>query len=172
MCQKYLHIIFIDTQEKPMPRKAILPLKRVFDALDKKDYWFYNFMGKEEKKAFSSYLQLKYNASAVGNNDLQEYQIRSTNNELNINFWEISKHPDLVWKILCAINPSIGNFQRKYLPIKKDVKNNKKTKFLMEIFPTWKLKDIEAYAEICDKKELKQLAIEHGYDDKSIRAKL
>ena len=31
---------------------------------------------------------------------------------------------------------------------------------------------IEAYAEICDKKELKQLAIEYGYDDKSIRAKL
>ena len=56
--------------------------------------------------------------------------------------------------------------------MKKAVKNNKKTKFLMEIFPTWKLNDVEAYAELCDKKELKQLAIEHGYDDKSIRAKL
>jgi len=156
-----------------MPRKPpILSLKEIFSALDKKDYWFYGRIGKEKQKAFSSYLQLKYNASATGNNDLQEYQIRSTNNKLNINFWEISKHPDLVWKILCAINPKIGSFGRKYLPIKKAIKDNKKTKFLMEIFPTWKLKDIEAYAEICDKKELKQLAIEYGYDDKSIRAKL
>ena len=56
--------------------------------------------------------------------------------------------------------------------MKKNVKDNKKTKFLRELYPTWKLSDIEAYAEMCDKKELKQLAIEHGYDDKSIREKL
>ena len=87
-------------------------------------------------------------------------------------FWEISKHPKLVWMILCAINPEIGSFNRKYLPMKKNVKDNKKTKFLRELYPTWKLSDIEAYAEMCDKKELKQLAIEHGYDDKSIREKL
>ena len=169
-----------------MPRKQpILPLKEIFEALDKKDYWFYGRIGKEKQKAFSSYLQLKYNASVVGTwipdtwpakikpiRDVQEYHTRITNTELNINFWEISKHPKLVWLILCAINSGSGNYARKYLPIKKDVKNNKKTKFLMEIFPTWKLKDIEAYAEICDKKELKQLAIEYGYDDKSIRAKL
>jgi len=156
-----------------MPRKQpILPLKEIFNALDKKDYWFYGRIGKEKQKAFSSYLQLKYNASATGNNDLQEYMIRSTNEELNKDFWEISKHPKLVWMILCAINPKIGSFNRKYLPMKKNVKDNKKTKFLRELYPTWKLRDIEAYASMCDKKELKQLAIEHGYDDKSIREKL
>ena len=152
-----------------MPKPAVLPLYEVFNAIDKKDYnWFKN-LTPEKKKAFSPYLQLKYSAGATGSNELQEYMIRSTNNELNTNFWEVSKHPDLTYKILCAINPSIGKIQRKYLPMKKETKDNKKTKFLKEIYPSWKLSDIEAYAEMCDKKELKQLAIEHGYDDKSIK---
>jgi len=159
-------------------KQPILPLKEVFNALDKKDYWFYGRLGKEKQKAFSSYLQLKYNAGVIGGDpdnrvkahDFQKYIIDETNKELNINFWEISKHPKLVWLILCAIN--VGSFSRKYLPMKKNVKDNKKTKFLRELYPTWKLSDIEAYAEMCDKKELKQLAIEHGYDDKSIREKL
>ena len=152
-----------------MPKPAVLPLYAIFNAIDKKDYnWFKNLTD-EKKKAFSPYLQLKYSAGAIGSNELQEYMIRATNNELNINFWEVSKHPDLTYKILCAINPGIGKFQRKYLPMKKETKDNKKTKFLKEIYPSWKLSDIEAYAEMCDKKELKQLAIEHGYDDKSIK---
>ena len=158
-----------------MPRKKpILSLKEIFNALDKKDYWFYDRIGKEKQKTFNSYMQLKYNASAIGSSDLQEYMIRSTNEGLNKDFWSISKHPKLVWMILCTINPKIGSFNRKYLPMKKNVKDNNagKIKFLSELYPTWKLNDIEAYAEMCDKKELKQLAKEHGYDDKSIREKL
>ena len=155
-----------------MPKPAVLPLSEVFNAIDKKDYNWYKNLSAEKKKAFSPYLQLKYSAGATGSNELQEYMIRATNNELNINFWEVSKYPDLTYKILCAINPGIGTFKRKYLPMKKETKDNKKTKFLKEIYPSWKLSDIEAYAEICDKKELKQLAREHGYDDKSIKQKL
>jgi len=152
-----------------MPKPSVLPLYEVFNAIDKKDYGWYKSLSKEKQKAFSPYLQLKYSASATGSNELQEYMIRATNNELNINFWEVSKHPDLTYKILCAINPGIGKFQRKYLTMKKETKDNKKTKFLKEIYPTWKLSDIEAYAQMCDKKELKKLAIDHGYDDKSIK---
>jgi hypothetical protein len=157
-----------------LSKKPILSLKEIFNALDIKDYWFYGRIGEEKRKTFNSYMQLKYNASATGSSDLQEYMIRSTNEELNKDFWEISKHPKLVWMILCAINPKIGSFNRKYLPMKKNVKDNNagKIKFLSELYPTWKLNDIEAYAEMCDKKELKQLAIEHGYDDKSIRERL
>ncbi len=152
-----------------MAKPSVLPLYEVFNAIDKKDYRWYKSLSKEKQKAFSPYLQLKYSASATGSNELQEYMIRATNNELNINFWEVSKHPDLTYKILCAINPGIGKFQRKYLSMKKETKDNKKTKFLKEIYPTWKLSDIEAYAQMCDKKELKKLAIDHGYDDKSIK---
>lgn len=152
-----------------MPKPSVLPLYEVFNAIDKKDYGWYKSLSKEKQEAFSPYLQLKYSASATGSNELQEYMIRATNNELNINFWGVSKHPDLTYKILCAINPGIGKFQRKYLTMKKETKDNKKTKFLKEIYPTWKLSDIEAYAQMCDKKELKKLAIDHGYDDKSIK---
>jgi hypothetical protein len=152
-----------------MAKPSMLPLYEVFNAIDKKDYRWYKSLSKEKQKAFSPYLQLKYSASATGSNELQEYMIRATNNELNINFWEVSKHPDLTYKILCAINPGIGKFQRKYLSMKKETKDNKKTKFLKEIYPTWKLSDIEAYAQMCDKKELKKLAIDYGYDDKSIK---
>jgi hypothetical protein len=152
-----------------MAKPSVLPLYEVFNAIDKKDYRWYKSLSKEKQKAFSPYLQLKYSASATGSNELQSYVIRATNNELNINFWEVSKHPDLTYKILCAINPGIGKFQRKYLSMKKETKDNKKTKFLKEIYPTWKLSDIEAYAQMCDKKELKKLAIDYGYDDKSIK---
>ena len=84
-----------------MPKPSVLPLYEVFNAIDKKDYGWYKSLSKEKQKAFSPYLQLKYSASATGSNELQEYMIRATNNELNINFWEVSKHPDLTYKILC-----------------------------------------------------------------------
>ena len=50
--------------------------------------------------------------------------------------------------------------------------SSKKARFLMEIYPTMKLDDVELLAKLMTDKEAKALAKEHGYDDKAIKDKL
>jgi hypothetical protein len=54
---------------------------------------------------------------------------------------------------------------------KKDSSNNKKTKFLLEIYPNKKTDEIELLSLMSTDKELKDLARRHGLDDATIAKK-
>jgi hypothetical protein len=55
---------------------------------------------------------------------------------------------------------------------KKKEGNSKAQKFLAEMFPTMKQDEIELLAKINDKRDLEDLARQHGQDDKTIKSKL
>jgi hypothetical protein len=155
-----------------MAKKApVLPLQRVFAALDKKDYKFYSRLTEDEKKDFANgFIHMRFNSSPEGTIDLQEYCLLSTNTYLNINFWSLSKHPELIWLMLCAANPGVGSYRREYVGISMGKKKSSAEKFLTDLYPSWKIEDVEYYASINSKAELKKLAKEHGYSDKEINS--
>jgi chlorite dismutase len=142
--------------------------------LDTKNREFYDELNEEERKKFSPYLMLRYAASVEGSADFQEWYLRATNERVNQNFFDLSRHPKLQWMLCTSVSPGMGR-QRHYWQgsKKKDgTSNTKVVKFITKHFPWMKQDEIELLAEINTDKEIKVWAREMGLSDQDIKKDL
>ena len=148
-------------------KAAKIPLRDMLNALDRNDFDFYKRLDKDQKKAFSSWLTMRYASSAKGM-DAYHYLLM-INDIVNVDFSALKKHPELQWKLLAACG--IGH--NSYHPYIKpgSGKRSKTTlhKFLFKIYPTLNEKELELMLSINDKDDLIELAKDNGYDDKAIK---
>jgi hypothetical protein len=151
-----------------------LSLASELAALNSKHRAFYDDLSDEEKKKFSAYLLLKYGANIEGSFELQEWYLRAVNEYVNINFFILNKHPKLQWLALTAVSPNFGNQRHYWLNSKKKSSgdSSKKIKFLLKLYPTHKLKDIELLANLNTTQDLHELAISLGMSDSDIKKEL
>ena len=101
-----------------------LSLTDQLNSLNRKNRNFYDNLDDEGKKKFSAYLMMKYGANVEGPVDLQEWYLRATNEYVNINFFELNKHPKLQWLLLTTISPNFGNQRHYWLASKKKEDSN------------------------------------------------
>lgn len=142
--------------------------------LDRKNREFYDELTDEEKKKFSLYLMLRWSSQVQAASNIQAYYVMSCNENLNTNYFDISRHPKLQWLCATAVSPGVGTFKHQYIANKK--KNagyeNKHLKFLSQIFPHLKRDELELLASINSKDDIKRMAKELGWDDKRIKSDL
>ena len=150
-----------------MAKQPQIPLKDVMAAIDKKDRLFYSRLNEEQKKAFSAWMMMRY-CSSVQGRDAANY-IYMTNELVNHQFMEVSKHPELQWLLLSACGVGKVQFHPYLKPPNSKKKKNKVFEFIYSIFPHMKSEDINELININTIEELKELAEAHGYDDKSIK---
>jgi len=75
---------------------AKLDIKRELNAVDQKNYDFYDNLTDEEKKVFSPYILMRYTSNAQGaDTDIQEWFVETTNEFVNKNHFDIAKHKNL-----------------------------------------------------------------------------
>ena len=145
------------------------------EQFDKKNRDFYDELTEEEKKKFSPFLMIRWGADVQGSADIQAYYLLSVNERLNKNFFDISttQHKKFQWLMATTVSPGMGKQSHKWLAAKKkDSANNKAEKFLAELYPELRYDEIKLLARINTKDDLKQLARQHGWDDKRIRSDL
>jgi len=150
-----------------MPKKPQIPLKDIMAAIDKKDRGFYDRLTPEQKKAFSAWMMMRY-CSSVQGRDAANY-IFMTNELVNYQFMEVSKHPELQWLLLSACGVGKVQFHPYLKPPNARKKKNKIFDFIYQTFPHMKAEDINHLINLNSKEELKQLAENHGYDDNTIK---
>lgn len=148
-----------------------LDLKTVLAAIDlgAKDSW--DEFSDEEKKSVAFYLLNRYVSNVkTGNQDLAEHYLILTNEFVNKNFYNLSKHPKLLWQLMCACSHDSKKIHfHEWLGLnRKSEGGGKKSQFLRDIYPNAKLDEIEMLAKMMSTKEIKQLAKDHGYTDKQI----
>lgn len=143
-----------------------LDIKRELNAVDTRNYDFYDQLTDDEKKAFSPYILMRYTSNVNGNEDLQEWFVRITNEYVNKHHWTLSKnHKELLWKLFAATG--IGtSLYHPYLAAGKKEKANKIEKLLAEIYPAYKISDIKLLASMMDKKDIEELFDKMGFDKK------
>jgi hypothetical protein len=143
-----------------------LDIKRELKAVDLKNYNFYNDLTDEEKKAFSPYILMRYVSNVQGDRDTQEWYLEMTNELVNKNYGEISKHhKNLLWQLFAGIGTGAVAYHP-YLAAGKKEKANKIEKLLCELYPTMKIKDIKIWASMMDKKDHDELFDKMGFDKK------
>lgn len=140
---------------------------------DNKNRTFYRELTDEERKKFSNYLMVRWGSSVQGSSDLQAYYLLACNENLNKNFFDISDHPELQWLCATTVSPGMGAFRHDWIKQKKrEGTSNKTVKFLRNFYPTYSDDELELLAKINTTEEIKQLAREHGWDDKRIKSEL
>lgn len=146
-----------------------LGLKNELLQFDTKNRNFYDELTDEERKKFSTYLMLKYGANVDGSDDLQEWYLRATNERVNVNFFDLSKHPKLQWLLCTTVSPDMGAQRHYWQPSKKKEGNNKIYKLLAQCYPEMKTKDLEILCDLSSKTELKEFCVSLGMTDKEIK---
>jgi hypothetical protein len=145
---------------------AKLDIKRELNAVDQKNYAFYDNLTDEEKKAFSPYILMRYTANVQGDQDIQEWFLERTNEFANKDHWVLSKnHKALLWKLFAATGAGV-NCYHPYLAAGKKGKANKIEKLLCDLHPAMKMEEIKMLAKMMDKKDIEALFDKMGFDKK------
>lgn len=118
------------------PRAApVLDIKDEMYAADMQRFDFYKDLTDEQRKAFAPLVAMKWLSVVDDRCGLAEFYICMTNELVNIGFWEITKHPELQWKLMAAAGA--GSPQRHgWIAMAKSKKNaSKLDKFFLSRRP-------------------------------------
>lgn len=150
-----------------------LTIKAEMAAFDTKDREFYDGLTDEERKKFGLFLMLRYGSAVKADSLLQEWYIRATNERLNVNFFDLGRHPKLQWLLCTTVSPDMGKQYHEWIGMKKRAgEGNKVTKFLRKIYPEMKEDEIGLLGQLNGTADLKELARELGWDEKRIKDEL
>jgi hypothetical protein len=147
-------------------RLSDLPLNTVLSALDQKDMKFWDRCTTEQQKKIAPFLLNRYMSLVKGNQELAAYYLMATNQRVNTNYFALSKHPKLVWQLLCTVSPGMGKQFHQWVGHKKKGASSKGLsdirKQLSVIYPNMKEDELDLMSTITTKKELKELAKASG----------
>lgn len=128
---------------------------------------FYSLLDQDQKKEFAPWTAMIW-ASSVDDPAMTDYYLDIINQCVNKNLSSLTGHPDLVWKLLTVVG--LGHVYRRKWPGSPQGKKVSKTqKFLMSVYPTYSLDDIQLLESLNTPQDIKALAIEHGYSDQEIK---
>ena len=143
-----------------------LDIKRELNAVDKRDYDFYDKLSDEEKKEFSPYILMRYVSNVQGDADTQEWFLEHTNEHVNKHHWVLSKnHKALLWKLFAGCGTGITAYHP-YLKASTKEKAVKIEKLLAELYPVMKLREIKQWAKMLSKEDKEELFDKMGFDKK------
>lgn len=152
-----------------MPNKELDLFKVLIPSIDMGYKDLYDAAGEDGKKDIKGDLWNlnRYISSVKGSYEKQALAVFKVNEYYNKN-WNVlggTNHIKLQWQLLCVAGKTGKTEFHPWIGLKKKKDDsNKAVKLLSQIYPNMKLDEVETLARISTKKELKQLAQEHGYE--------
>lgn len=142
-----------------------IPLNEMLLAIDKNDKSYYNKFTEDQRKEFSAWLVMRY---ASCTKDCAEHSLLMVNDLVNHNFTSLGKHPELQWKLIAMCGVGTKMWHPFIRPGRKKGKS-KVQAVLAEIYPNYKLAELELVEKMNSKAELKDLLESTGRSDKEIK---
>ena len=141
-----------------------LPLNTVLAAIDKKDYGFYDTLTPEHQKQLAPFLLNRYVSLVKGSSELQAYYLMAGNQRVNCTYFELARHPKLVWQLLCTVSPGMGTQFHQWVGHKKKDKNtkDKNRKYIEQLHPHAKSDELNMLVNMYTDKDIKELQRLHG----------
>lgn len=141
--------------------------KSVLPAIDYKQFNFYDQLPPDEKKEYDkSSLVIMRTMSLTGDqNSRRAEQLLYVNDFVNIGFWDLNKHPELVHKLLCLS----GGRSKQYHPwvAVKSAKSKKNSVdgLFLELYPGINDTELTILKSQYDAKGIRELAKDAGKSD-------
>lgn len=145
--------------------------KKLLPGLDRRDLKLWSKLSADERKGFADIVALRYMSSVKTNNtDMLEYHIQLSNEFGNKYLWhpEIRKYPELQMMLLAMVG--VGSPQQhEWIPKPTVKKKNKVLEMISEIYPTWKMDELELFFEINTLDEIMELFESAGYQKDELK---
>ena len=143
-----------------------IPLNDVLTAIDNKDFNWYAGLTEEKKKAWGSWLFLRYASTGKGKD--RDELILNTNEFVNKHYIDIYKHEELIWKLFCLTGTGKKQYHEWIKPPNAKMKTDAISQFVLGLFPDMKGDEIELFLKMNNVSDLKQMALDLGMGDKEI----
>lgn len=157
-----------DAQEEEVvkaKKENILPLATELINMDMRNFDFYASLTDEQKKEISIWILMRYMSSS--NSDVIDHLL-TVNDFVNHNFNDLSKHPELQWKLLAVCGTGKKQFHP-WIPPPRGKKKNKLQSVLSEIFPLLRSDELDLILKINSKEEIKEFLIDYGLEEKQVK---
>lgn len=154
-------------KKAPAEKKPSLDIKDEMYWADRKKFTWLEEQTPELAKTFSPLIAMKWLSVADG--PLADYYILMTNEVVNLGFWELSKHPELQWKLMCAAGS--GATQRHgWIPLGSKRKVvSKVDAALLELYPQLNNEELTLLRSKYTTESFKQLLLDMGKPDGEIK---
>jgi hypothetical protein len=98
--------------------KQDFDLFKALEALDKKDYGYYDRLTEEQQKKFVPFMMTHWMSQIKSSGGLASYYVMSVNHYANEHLFNenVMKHPKLQWLMLCASSPGLGKQFHQWVP--------------------------------------------------------
>ena len=137
-------------------------LFKALEALDRKDYGYYDRLTPEQQKKFVPFQLIQWMSAVKGKRDLQLYYLQSTELHANKYLFDYmigsKEHPHykLQWMMLCAASPGIGKQFHQYIPkigervslLKEPAKAKDIEKYYKKIYPKASDNDVKEVTQV------------------------
>jgi hypothetical protein len=147
------------------------PSLDIFDemrAADLKNFDWLDNQPDELRKTFSPLIAMRWFSAVGDRSGLADYHVMMTNELVNIGFWDLSKFPDLQWRLLAAAG--CGGVQRhNWIAGSKKKNSNKLDKFLLGIYPHLNDDELTILKSKHTADTIKQLCKDTGMPDADIK---
>lgn len=148
-----------------------IELKEKLAAVDLGAVSMWDEMSPEQQKSLKNefFILNRYISNVKGQSrEVQEHFVLTVNEYFNKYWFDLQKHPKLMWQLLCMCShESRKIFYHEWIGFKRK-KENKRITFLATMFPNSNQYELELMAELYSLAELKDLAIDTGYSDEEI----
>jgi hypothetical protein len=149
-----------------------LELKEVMAAVDLNARSMWDDLSEDEQKKVKKELFIlnRFISNAkTSNREQMEHFVLTVNEYYNKNWFDLQKHPKLLWLLLCMCSYNGEKiFYHEWIGLgKRD--STTRTKLLEEVYPNLKNDEIDTLLGISTDDELKELARDLGWSDKEIK---
>jgi hypothetical protein len=150
-------------------RNYKLDIMTVLEAIDLNKKEFYLNLTEEERKSVVPKVLIRW-ASAVGDrNPAQQYSILAINDLVNLGLWNLNKHPELLWQLMCVAGTGRKQYHQ-WIPTAKNTSGTPKLNGLIEeIWPHINNQEQELLKSINSIEDWLELAKNAGWNDRSIK---
>lgn len=132
----------------------------IFDILkeiENKNYRYYESLSEDLQKEIQPYTLCRWMSAMQGNNTQHEELTLKVNNNVNKNYWIMSKYKDLQWKLLCTCG--LKKFvKHQWIPLNKE-KDDKDYKIIRNFYSN--LNDDEFKLKYENMSDNEKLIIKH-----------
>lgn len=138
--------------------KVDFDLFAALEAIDRKDYAYYDRLNPEQQKKFVPFMMLHWISAVKAGGDIQRYYVQSTEYHANMHMFNetVQKHPKLQWLMLCAASPGIGKQFHQWIPhirekvskLKEKPKSKEIKDYYKKIYPKASASDLDLVTEV------------------------
>lgn len=155
-------------RKEPSAKKPSLDIFDEMRAADRKDLMWLDRQPDDLAKTFSPLIAMRWFSAVNDRSGLADYYLLMTNEMVNVGFWDLTKYPDLQWKLM-AVAGSGRTQAHQWIPGSKKKNTNKLDNFLLGMHPSLNDFEINIIKSKLTRESLKQLLVDSGMPDADIK---